>query len=322
MGSSRRSMDTPRYLAMAVAAGLLMSLWSGPTMAADAPADGSLCSTISIEQLNELAPVGLEVILFDTGDVCAFGPSLQGGTPTLSLVVLGLSLGSMVDIWPDVTEVTVGGRPAAIAEGAVHVDMGDEILTVQLDLGSEEVAGVDPIEYAIDVAEIVVAARGTMPSDTETPDSSASTTLVGPPDVEGIEWSRAQEVVSAQELTEGDEGQAVIWQPMLDAAGASADELFLLSVDARDGANGPIGNYAAVQILGADESTLRAALTELMRVTSGGDVTFDDLTLGGKDVQRLTVAGEVRGIVYFVGDTVHTFTMPEEDAARVLEAMP
>jgi hypothetical protein len=48
---------------------------------------------------------------------------------------------------------------------------------------------------------------------------------------------------------------------------------------------------------------------------------MEDLTLGGKDVQRLAAGDETRGYLYLVGDTAHTFTMSEEDAARILVSM-
>ena len=59
-----------------------------------------------------------------------------------------------------------------------------------------------------------------------------------------------------------------------------------------------------------------------MRNAAGGDVVLEDISLGGRDVQRMAAGDEISGVLYFDGDTAHTFTMPEEDAARVIEALP
>jgi hypothetical protein len=121
---------------------------------------------------------------------------------------------------------------------------------------------------------------------------------------------------------ENDERQVEIWQPMLDSAGADSGELFILGANARDeGSGAAIGSYAAIQIVGIDESALRSAFLDLMR-TTGEDVSMEDLTLGGKSVLRLAAGDETRSYLYLDGDIAHTFTMSEEDAARVLESMP
>lgn len=161
--------------------------------------------------------------------------------------------------------------------------------SVTLDPGdSPDAAGVDPIDYALSVAEVVVPALG-----------------VAPPNEE--------------ETAAGD-----ALQPLADAAGVDPSELTLLmDANARDADSGEmLGSYAAIQVAGLDGEQLEAAIVSWMGTVSGEDVSTDVLSLGGKDVTALSAGGQLRGYLYVAGDIVHTFTMSEEVAAKILETLP
>jgi hypothetical protein len=290
-------------------------------MAADAPSEDSLCSTISFDQLHELGPLRFESILFDSPQACAYGPSPTGGTPLLSIVIIGLSLDSMEQGFTDAIETMVGERRALVADGGLHVDVDGRILSFTLDLGSDVDPAVDALDYSMRVAEIVVPAL--VAGSDGSVGVAADDAQLGVPDVEGIDWGRNQDVMSAEELIGGDEAQAALWQPIFDATGAEPSELLTLNVRAFDaGTTDDLGFYGVLRIEGVEEDALRTGFIGFLQNAGGGDVVLEDISLAGRDVQRMAAGDEISGVMYFDGDTAHIFTMSDEDAARVIEALP
>jgi hypothetical protein len=55
---------------------------------------------------------------------------------------------------------------------------------------------------------------------------------------------------------------------------------------------------------------------------AAGDVVLEDISLGGRDVQRMAAGDQIRGVLYVDGDTAHALTMSEEDATLVIAALP
>lgn len=297
-----------------------MSIPTASTQAADAADEGSLCDTITIEELNALGPLQFEPPEFFSGaNICAFGPADSSDSYTLYLTVSGFSLEDMrtaAEAEPDFVEVLVGDQPAIMAGGDLHVGLDEGILSVGVD--PDDAGGIDPVEYIVDIAEIVVPALAAAPAS----DAGGEVTVARPPDVEGIDWRGGQSLSRGQDLME-DENQAALWQPLLDATGAEPAQLVLLNVSAFDDADERLGQYDAIRVAGSDPASFRSALIEWLRTASGGeDASFEDRTLGGKDVVSFSVGGELAGYLYFAGDTAHALTMPEEHAARVLEALP
>jgi hypothetical protein len=285
-------------------------------IAAEPPGD-ALCEAISIEELAALGPLTFETPAEGAPVYCVFEAS-GDGSYSLTLATTEASYDLMRD--PGSEEYSPGGRPATAFEGSLIVDLGETRLAVTLDPGdSPDAAGVDPIAYALRVAEVVVPALGVAPASDE---ETAAGDELQPPPVDGIEWGRTS-VVTAAELIEANEGQAAVWQPLADAAGVDTTELSLLNANARDAASGEIlGTYAAIQVAGLAGEQLKAAIISWMGTVSGEDVSTDVIPLGGKDVTALSAGGELRGYLYVAGDIVHTFTMSEDDAARILRALP
>lgn len=310
-----------RPLGVVLGVALALAIPAASALGADDDGSGSLCEATTIEAINAIGPLQFEDSAFGGSALCFLEAST--GSATLTLAVSGISFDLMRGSSPDLVEVTVGDRPAVAAEGLLHVGLEEGILTVNLALSDPDAVGdVDPVEYAIDVAEIVVPALEASQAAEGGP--ATASTLAPPPEVAGIDWSRSPDVVSGDQMMEADEGQAAIWQPLLDAAGVDATQLFTIDSNALDAESGDrVGTYAAIQLVDVDEERLRSALLDWLRTASGSDdVVTEDITLGGKDVTRLSVDGELRGYLYFSGDTAHAVTMPDEAAAMVLEALP
>lgn len=285
---------------------------------AEAPTD-SLCETISVEQLNALGPLQYAAPEPVIAGMCVFEES--SGSASLALVISGVSFDLMRTSSPEAVEAMVGDRPAVAIDGSLHVGLDEGILSVILEFTSADAVGdLDPIAYAIDVAEIVVPALATM-SGTDDPASPG--TLVPPPEVEGITWGRSQ-VVNGEELMESDEQQQGIWQPLLDAVGLDAAQLFTMDVTAIDAQTEErLGTYSAIQLVGTETDRLRSAIVDWVRSSSGdAGLTTNDVALGGKDVVLLTFSAGNTGYLYVAGDTAHALTIPEAAAATVLEALP
>jgi hypothetical protein len=310
-----------RPLGVVLGLALGLAVPAASAIGADDDGTGWLCEATTIEAINAIGPLQFEDSGFGGPASCFLEAS--SGSATLALGVSGISFDLVRESSPDVVEVMVGDRPAVAAEGFLHVGLEEGILTVNLALSDPDAIGdIDPVEYAVDVAEVVVPALEA--SQVADGGPTSASTLGPPPEVAGIDWPRSPDVVSAEQLIEADEQQALIWQPLLDAAGVDATQLFTINANARDAESGDIvGNYAAIQLVGIDEERLRSALIDWLRTQSADDeVVTEDITLGGKDVTRLSVGGELRGYLYLIGDTAHALTMPDDAVARVLEALP
>lgn len=298
---------------------LLLALPAAGVSGAASPAAGTLCDTISVAELDAIGPFQYAAPELATADLCAF--RTVSGSTSLTLVLSGISFDLMRSSMPEAVDIMVGDRPAVAIDGDLHVGLEDGLLSVIPEIGSADAVGdVDPIAYAIEVAEVVVPALATM-SGTQDPPSAG--TLVPPPEAEGVTWGRSQ-VVSGEELFASDDQQRGIWQPLLDAVGLDPSQLFTMSVNAVDTQTGDgIGNYSAIQLVGVEADRVRSAVIDWVRTLSGDDgLEIRDVTLGGKDVVLLTFTAGTTGYVHVAGDTAHALTLPEAIAATVLEALP
>lgn len=305
---------SPRLLAAALAAAVSLAGPFATASAAEAAADGDSCELITLEELNALGPLKFSAQT-GAGRTCSFPAA--SGSHFLVVSQQAITFDLLRNATPESEEFLVGDRPAIAVDDFLFVGLDDGTLSVALELpDAAELGGLGRLEYSIDVAEVVLAGIGSDAAD------GTASTLVPPPEVAGVEWRSTQGITSAAEMMEGDEQQQAVWQPLLDAVGADATELFLISANASN-ADGRVGPYSAIQIIGADEATLRTAIIDWFRAVGGStDIMTADITLGGKDVTSLSADGEIRAYIYHDGDTIHTVTMDEEDAAKVLEVLP
>ncbi len=316
-------MTGARSLAVSLGFALSLALPASMAFGAEASTGGSFCDAITVDALQELSP-----LRFDPPDPsgapgwCSFQASSPSDSYSLAILTSGMSFDLMRQAAPDIVEFNIGDHPAIMVDGYLHVGLDDGILSIILELDDPDaVPGLDPVAFATGVAELVLPAIDA----TSTGDGAvAEAALAPPPDVDGIEWGRNQEVLSAQELIEADEGQAAAWQPLADALGADLGAIFILSVNGSDAGSGEgLGNYSAIRVVGMDGSSLRSGIVEWFRnVTGPGGVETEDLTLGGKQVTRLSSDGESRGLLYVQGDTAYAIGMSDDDTARVLETLP
>lgn len=319
-----RMIDTSgrRRLAITLGIAVAVAMPMATTLAADAPEADAFCESISVDALHELGPLRFAPPdLSGMPGFCSFLASSPEDQYSLAVVTSGISFDLMRQSAPEVVEFTVADHPALMFEGNLHVGLDDGILSVVLDLGgADAVPGLDPVGFATGVAEMVLPAIDA----TSTGAGGASdAALAPPPEVDGIEWRSSPEVMSAQQLIEADERQSATWEALAGALGADLGDIFILNVngsdaESREGA----GNYSAIRVMGVDGSSLRVGVVDWFSELSGGDVLIEDLTLGGKDVTRLSAGGESRGILYVQGDTAYAISMSDDDTAKVLQALP
>jgi hypothetical protein len=123
-------------------------------------AEGSLCGLLSLEDVNALGPVQFTTAEAFTSDSCDYTDS-EAGFPSLSVnVTSDASLEDVRLAYEEVTELielSAAGRDALTDGDQLFVEMGEDVLVVYPSIaeapGSESV---DAIEYAIDVAELLV----------------------------------------------------------------------------------------------------------------------------------------------------------------------
>ena len=318
----------PHHASAVIAAvTLVMAVPTTTLLAAEGDTDeSSLCDAITLAEIHALSPLRFE----EPSDGSAFGGTFcQFGSAQAEaeFYQLGLGLSDLATVelareqLPGGLDLTVAGRPAYLVEQPDNVPPGVQLL---VDLGPESLSvsvsvpegqlGLDPNDLVIGVAEV---AAPRLLDAVESADAQ-----LGVPDVDGIEWGRNQDVATAEELIERDEAQAAIWQPILDATGAEPSELLILNVRAfKPGTTDELGFYGALRIVDVDENALRTGFIDFMR-NQAGDVVLEDISLGGRDVQRMAAGDQISGVLYFDGDTAHVFTMSEEDAALVIAALP
>lgn len=309
------SVRTPHRFPMAVTLGIVLVLTiPGAAHAAEEAPGGSLCDAITVEELDALGPLKYDAAAGGGPDYCVF-EAAGDGSHSLTLAISSISYDLMKT--PDGVEYDVGGLPASVLEDSLLVDIGEGIFAVTPTFeGSPDAAGLDVIEYALAVAGLAAPALETTVPAGEPADA------LQPPEVEGIEWGRV-DAQTAAEFIEADESQEGLWQPLADALGIGTGDLLIMTVNARDAESEDfIGAYSLIEATGAEGEQLRSALVDWLLMTGGEGATVEDISLGGKDVTTLSVAGEVRGYVYVVGNIAHAVPGPEDIAVRFLEALP
>lgn len=283
--------------------------------------DGSLCDAVDLEAIDALDPLGGMSPELGAPAVCVLADA--SGSLTLTVTVSGLSYDLMRSSAPGVDELTVAGRPAIIVDDVLHVGLEDGIASIilEVDAGGER-DDIDPLATLVDVAEVLVPTLHAGVA-TDSPDGPPPASLELP-EANGIEWGSVRDPRSLADLIAGDEAQAAIWQSLVEASGVEAERIVLHEVTALDPDSGErLGTYSTLRFEGGEGVGLRSVIVEWFRTINGGeDVTTTDLDLGGKDIVELEVGGESRGYLFVAGDTAHAITMPEEAAARLLEALP
>jgi len=302
----------PRWISATIAATLALGA-HGVASAADDGFDSSLCDVITVEALDALGPLDYREPASGGPSFCVFEAAGDGGH-SLTLTTSGISFEFMQD--PDAPVYEVGGRPAIELEGSLLVDLGEALFVVSPAFGdSADAVGLDPIEYAIDVVEIA------MPSlVVAKPEVTAA--AMDLPEVAGMEWTGA-DVQTVAELTEGDESQQALWQPLADGLGITTAEVSLLSANGFDVESGDfVGPYSAIQAGGAEGDRLRSAIVGWLLTAGGDSASMDDLSIGGKDVMTFVIDGDIQGYLYVEGETAHSLPPSEDAAARILAALP
>ena len=323
--------------AIAGLATVLPLLWM-TTVPALAQAEPGLCRVMDIDAMSEMTGQQYEAAPFwDLADNCKYlATSDPDGNHYVRLHLDGLASyeryreGSL-----DPVELEVGGRPAFSAfdddprgwlNTQVAVDLGE--VTLRATLIADEGADPEQMDNTVRLAEMAVAALddegATGPAATEAePVAASDVRPIALPAVDGIEWEREYEGYGATAL-DSDIAPVAI-DVLLDAIDADISRFGAHGADARDIDSGErSGAYLALRVDGADrESMERAVLAWVAALLDVPEAPVEDASIGGLDV--LVVApGEGMEPVYIhtTGDTVHLISTPEDEAARILAALP
>ena len=176
----------------------------------------------------------------------------------------------------------------------------------------------DDLAALWDVPDFIVSRFGL---DAE--DAASDVRPIALPAVDGIEWEREYEGYGATALDSDIAPLAI--DVLLDAIDADISRFGARGADARDIDSGErSGAYLALRVDGADrESMEHAVLAWVAALLDMPEAPVEDASIGGLDV--LVVApGEGTEPVYIhtIGDTVHLISTPEDEAARILAALP
>lgn len=309
------SLRRSRPRAVGATLGVVLALaTTGAAHAAEEVPGGSLCDAITVEALDALGPLKYDAPASGAPVFCVF-EAAGDGSHSLTLAISSISYDLLKA--PDAVEYEVGGLPALVLEESLVVDIGEDTFAVTPAFaGSPDAAGLDLIEYALAVAEVVVPAL-----ETTAPTEERADTLQ-PPEVDGIVWGRV-DARTAAEFIEADQGQEAVWQPLADALDIGTADLLILNVNARDAESEDfLGAYSAIEVTGAESARLRSALLDWIVKSAGEGAATEEIVLAGKDVSALSVGGEVAGYLYVVGNIAHAVPGPEDIAGRILDALP
>jgi hypothetical protein len=150
------------------------------------------------------------------------------------------------------------------------------------------------------------------------------------PEIEGLGWYTSIDVAGADIESTYSAEEVEQWAVMLDAAGASFDDLEYTYQQVVDPATLPqLGGLATVRIDGAgEEAVLAAVLVDIsaQAVSLGAEPTVSEPAIvGGKDVTKVDLPDELGpddAYVYVLGDRAWVFVMQEALAELGLQGMP
>lgn len=315
----------------AILAGTLLLLL--PDTAAVAAADetaGSLCDTISVEELEGLTGLAYEPALSEPW-ICNYVSPAGAGFDT---ILLAMDATGVDDVegqrYPGSVEVTVAG-----ASGVANSDDGDVFLVldagehgtlrVNVDAGSAEAAGSDGLALAQAIAEIVIPNLGATAAaapGSGTPASSTDGSALAPPaEIAAALDLRESISASGEAVFEGrSEDEVAVFAAMLDTLGAQRERLSIYAASAGSG-----DSYLAVRVADAPEGAVQPALMDAIGLSGALEGwTSEVASVGGKDVTRMTSqASPDRPVhVYADGDVVYLVQLLPEDAAALLESLP
>jgi hypothetical protein len=325
-----------RFLSPVILAGSLVAT------AAAAPAgvlavekEASLCDAVALEAVNALSPMQYADIDMGSGSFCVLETADgQQGPHTLMLVVqeipFGIPFEEMVaglrEQGREITDLTIGGRAAFVDASfpeqiGISIDLGDRFAAVTPSISeSAEGAGVDPVEHAIGVAELLVAGLETGTSGSD--GSQAVGAPASPPELEGVRWSTADERSGEDIESAANEDELAFWDPLLEASGRGYADVRMTNFLAFDTATDErIGTYSAWSIGGADMTALLPMLVAWLRELSADQgAVFEQRTLAGKEVTSVSVPGSPAGVIYAAGDTFHIIQLPDDERTEALLA--
>ena len=318
-----------RSLVPVMAAAMVFTASAGTTVTATDVDEGSLCDALSLDELHALGPLRYAEPEFGGPAFCVYEASPdQQGPHSLNLTYREIPFGVAFDDFregvreqsPGIVDITVGGQPGYADETipgspGVLVGIDDSFLAINPNVeASAEGQGVDSIDYAISVAEIVVSRLA------ESLAAERATAMPPPPPVDGVEWTRITESIGAEIISNDDVGFADLLTRLLEETGADLEQATLLSATARpENASDAGGLYLALRINRVEGSRLVPGLLAWLTTATGDrDLSATPTTLGGKEVTEVSVDGETTGFAYGAGDTLYLLSFPAELATKVL----
>ena len=117
----------------------------------------SLCDALPLADLNALGPLEYHEVAGDAGSCYYESVSEEAGFHALNMYTEVLDLEVLRQIFPEGSEVSVAGRAAYSDGTSLWVSLGERLLTIVPSFfGSPVAETVDPLEYSLRVAEVIV----------------------------------------------------------------------------------------------------------------------------------------------------------------------
>jgi hypothetical protein len=160
--------------------------------------------------------------------------------------------------------------------------------------------------------------------------SGATDEVVPLPELEGLAWYRSIDLSGEDMQATLSEEEIAEWSVMVDATGATFDQLEYTYQTAFDPTTLPgLGDLATIRITGADTDELRAAVVAdiTAQMVGLGEETPASVasSIADKDVVIVSLPESVTpedAIVYAEGDVAYVLVMEEDLAALALAQLP
>ena len=305
-------------LALTVMATTAMALSASAALAADEPTTGSLCDAVSggIDELSALrfVPVSEETAWCDLDTA----PSQDGPHAVILATMSGFTLDDVLEMFPESTEVMVGGQPGLLDGTVLQVEIADGVLMVDANVASSaENDGVETIDFITRVAELAMANLG------EPVAEAPPVAVIVLPEIASLTWEVIREASGDDFAAALSEGDLEMWTIFLASLDADFGQLRQLEADIVDAESGEgLGRYSGVRVEGADASRMQSGFLILMR--QAGDqagIAVEEAEIDGRAAIIVSLSPEQPLVFLADGDTMHGVDAPEEVLAAFVEAL-
>jgi hypothetical protein len=292
-----------------------------------AASPSAFCSVLSADEVTQTVGIEVTVSAPDSSDTnCTYQADFASGS--FFLLDVRVDEGTIADFkefFPDVTDVTVGGREAVISSDAtlLFIGLDNGILTLQM-VGSVG-EGVDQAAAIQALGELALPRVADIPLPTPEPQPS-DFSFNGDPELEALfptqvggEDLEVQSVGGQQLLAMNDDPETLApLIDMLDGMGKTIDDV---SIGFGFSSNGSI---TAIRIAGVDAASALDGILPLI-LTDLTDPTQETVDVAGRQVIKITDGsdeGSPAQYVHASGEVIWMVAAEEPYLSEVLGALP